>query len=109
MASASAAAAEEVGADEADEETPAANSRWRVVSRAEVATYPVCPNCRWQSPPGFVQCSRCYTTLPEAVAPAAVAGAPRIGDYLLERGVLGPRAVAVALSRQRRRALSGEG
>ncbi len=37
---------------------------------------PPCPNCAFQSPPGFAFCGRCGTPLPAAAAPAAAAAVP---------------------------------
>src|SRR5262249_27493432 len=59
------------------------------------------PNCRFRSPPGFERCPRCNAPLPKAGAVASDASIPRIGEYLMARGILGPREVQLAADRQR--------
>jgi hypothetical protein len=90
------------------EEAPVANSMWRVVPPAEVARYPVCPSCRQQSPPGFSHCSRCHMLLPRSEEVPAVNSIPQIGEYLLRQGIVGPREVQLALTRQRELAELGK-
>src|SRR5262249_15059142 len=71
------------------------------VSREELAAYPACPSCRFRTPPGLERCPRCRAPLPRAGAVEPAGPAPRLGEYLMRRGVVGPRELRRAADRQR--------